>query len=61
MYLSFGTASTTANSPAKPYGYRLPSGSCYEMNSDKLYYGDIYAIASTATATILTLKANNQY
>jgi hypothetical protein len=59
VYLYFGTASTTAVSPTRPNGYRLASGACYEMTNDKLYFGPVYAIASTATTTLLTVSANN--
>ena len=50
IYLGLGATST------KPYGFRLASGECYEMTNEKLFYGTIYGIASTATATVLTVK-----
>lgn len=47
VYLGFGATST------KPYGFRLASGACFEITSEKRFYGTIYAIASTATTTLL--------
>lgn len=58
VYLYFGTASTTAVSPTKPNGYRLGSGECYEMMLDNNFNGPVYAIASTATTTLLHVYNN---
>lgn len=49
IYLGFGATST------KPYGYRLDSGQCYNMSlaANNMFYGTVYALASTATTTLL--------
>lgn len=51
VYLGFGSTST------KPFGYRLASGGCHTMtlSSNNMFYGTIYAIASTASTTILEI------
>lgn len=49
VYLAFGATSTD------PYGYRLGSGECYEMTRQNMFYGAVYAIASTSTTTVLTI------
>jgi hypothetical protein len=49
VYLGFGATSTD------PYGFRLASGECYEMTLDKMFWGTVYAIASTSTTTVLTI------
>lgn len=51
VYLGFGATST------KPYGFRLKPGDCYRMTQadENMFYGTIYAIASTATTTLLEI------
>lgn len=51
IFIGFGATST------RPWGYRLPSGGCYTMSlaQNNIFYGTIYAIASTATSTLLQL------
>lgn len=52
MFLGFGATST------KPYGFRLASGTCYEMTLDKMFYGNIFAISSTSTSTLMTVTGS---
>ncbi len=51
VYLGFGATST------KPFGFRLASGDCYRMTlaANNMFYGTIYALASTASTTILEI------
>jgi hypothetical protein len=51
VYLAFGATTT------KPLGFRLPSGNCYEMTNDKMFFGAVYSIASTASTTLLMISA----
>lgn len=52
IYLGLGATST------KPYGFRLASGECYEMDESNMFYGAIYGIASTSTTTLTSVKAS---
>lgn len=52
MFLGFGATST------KPYGFRLASGACYEMTLDKMFYGNVYAIASGSASTMLRVTGS---
>lgn len=51
VYLGFSATST------KPYGYRLNPGECYKMTQqeENMFYGTIYAIASSASTTLLEI------
>ncbi len=57
LSLNFGSASTTANVPGKPFGYQLAPGGCYTMSQEQgnLFGGSVYAIASSATTTLLEI------
>lgn len=54
IYLGFGATSTVSGSGM--FGRAIPSNSCYEMTLDNMFYGNIYAIASSATSTLLTVR-----
>lgn len=51
VYLGFGSTTT------KPFGFRLGSGNCYTMTlaTNNMFYGTVYALASTATTTLLEI------
>lgn len=49
VYLGFNASSTRTS------GIRIPTGSCYEMTTLKMFTGYVYAIASTATTSLLTI------
>lgn len=53
IYLGFGATSTVSG--LGMYGISVPSNTCYEMTLDKMFYGNVYAIASSATSTLLKL------
>lgn len=49
IYLGLGATSSSVS------GIRIPTGSCYEMTQANMFYGNIYAMASTSTSTLLTV------
>jgi hypothetical protein len=49
LFLGFGATST------KPYGILIAPQKCYEMNLSNMFTGPVYAIASTATSTLLII------
>jgi hypothetical protein len=57
IYLSFGATTTLPASGNGLFGRAIPLSSCYEMTLDKMFYGTIYAVATTATSTLMTVKA----
>jgi hypothetical protein len=50
IYLGMG-ATTTGIS-----GIKVAANSCYEMTAEKMFYGNIYAIASPSATTLLTVQ-----
>lgn len=54
VYLGFGATSTVSSSGM--YGTLIAPNSCYEMTLDNMFYGTMYAIASSSTSTLLTVK-----
>jgi hypothetical protein len=53
VFLSFGSTSTVSSLGIG--GIRVASGSCYEMTSEKMFYGTIYGIATSSTSTLSTV------
>lgn len=54
IYLAMGATSTVSS--AGMLGIRVAGGNCYEMTETKMFYGTVYAIASSATSTLLKLS-----
>ena len=52
-----GMGATSSVSRLGMAGIRVPSGSCYELTSDKMFYGVVYGIASSSTSTLDILNA----
>jgi hypothetical protein len=49
IFLGFDATSTP------PYGIIVPPQQCYNIGSENMFFGTIYAIASTSTSTLLKL------
>jgi hypothetical protein len=50
VYLGLGATST------KPYGRLIKSQECYQLHPEQMFTGPVYAIASTATTTLLIIS-----
>jgi hypothetical protein len=53
IFLRFGATSTP--SALGMSGIRVPSGACFEMTQEKMFYGNVFAIASSSTSTLSTV------
>lgn len=49
MFIALGATSTP------PYGITVSPGKCYEMTLDNMFWGDVYARASTSTSTLTSV------
>ena len=56
IYLGLG--GTTTVSSLGMAGVRIGAGACYELTLSKMFYGNIYAVASPTAATLLKVEAN---
>jgi hypothetical protein len=55
IYLGLG-ATSSVSAVAGNTGIMIPGNSCYRMTQSEMFYGIIYAIASSATSSLITVS-----